>query len=208
MWSAVFLLRPQALTIGVTGKVAENLAGVSHLDFAYQLVRVWELPKSIILAGGVGTLALAPISAVQLDELPSVIAAVQQRLADEIAPDAGKDILTAMRVLMGLRYQDQMTETLMQNISEMEDSVEWQKIFRKGESKGELKGRLEGRLEGELEGQLKGERNSLVRQGTFKFGPPTADLLNRLTTIKDLDVLVGLSERLLTSSSWEDLLRS
>lgn len=200
MWSAVFPLRPQSLVAGVTGQVVDRLAGVSHLDFAYHLVRVWELPTALILNGGVGTLALAPITAVQPGELPPVIAAVQQRLAGEVAAEAGKEIILAMRVLMGLRYQEQITEKLMQSITEMEDSVEWQKIFRSGRNQGKLEGKLEGRLEG--------ERTVLIRQGTAKFGAPADEVLNRLMSIEDPDALAELAVRLLNASGWQDLIQS
>jgi predicted transposase YdaD len=193
VWSAVFLLRPQALVSSVTGRLVGRLNSGSHLDFAYQLVRVWELPTELILTGGLGTIALAPITAVQPDELPPVIEKVRQRLAGEIEPEAGEDILTAMRVLIGLRYQHQITETLMQSISEMEDSVEWQKIFRRGENQGQSKGRIEGKLEG--------ERDLVIRLGTLKFGPPNEEIRSRLMSIEDPDALAKLSEQLLNSSS-------
>ena len=86
--SVAFLLRPEAQGPGVTGRVLDEFGGAEQdhgLDFRYRLVRVWECPVEAVLAGGLGTLPLAPISAVEPARLPEVVRQMKDRL-DREAP--------------------------------------------------------------------------------------------------------------------------
>ena len=56
-----FVPRPMPARTGVVRDVA---ADDSMLEFRYRLVRVWEQPAEFFLSGGLGTLPLAPVSAV------------------------------------------------------------------------------------------------------------------------------------------------
>jgi len=103
-----------------------------------------------------------------------------------------------MRLLMGLKYQEQITETLMQSIAELEDSVEWQKIFRKGEAKGQAIGEAKGKAEG--------ERSVLIRLATARFGAPSAAILRKLESISDEQQLKDIALRILHAASWDELL--
>jgi predicted transposase YdaD len=191
--SVVFLLRPKAHSPGVTGGVSDQLDAIAKLDFGYHVVPVWKLPPEAVLRAGVGVLPLAPITAVRKEDLPALIGAVKRRIHAEVPGQQGKEFLLAMRVLMGLKYQESLTEKLMQTIAEMTDSVEWQKIHRKGKA------------EGKAEGIIEGERRTLIRLGTAKFGRPSAAVLKRLSRAADAGNLSRLSERLLTASAWKDL---
>ena len=51
-------------------------------------------------------------------------------------------------------------------------------------------------------------RRILMRQGTVKFGVPDAHVREVLEAISDLETLEGLSVRLLSVSSWTELLAS
>ncbi len=107
-----------------------------------------------------------------------------------------------MRLLMGLKYQEQITETLMQSIAELEDSVEWQKIFRKGEAKGQAIGEAKGKAIGKAEG----ERSVLIRLATARFGAPSAAILRKLESISDEQQLQDIALRILHAASWDELL--
>jgi hypothetical protein len=56
-----------------------------------------------VLAGGLGTLPLAPLSKVTPAALPGVIRRMQERVQREAAPDEAARFWTATYVLMGLR---------------------------------------------------------------------------------------------------------
>ncbi len=60
--SVVVLLRPEADGPLLTGGVDLAWSGTPCLSFAYRVVRTWEQPVEAVLAGGLGTLPLAPRS--------------------------------------------------------------------------------------------------------------------------------------------------
>ena len=76
----------------------------------------------------------------------------------------------------------------------MKDSVTYQAIIEEGEAMGEAKG------------EIKGMRRTIFRQGQVRFGVPGEAIRAALNAITDLDRLERMSERLLTASSWQELL--
>jgi hypothetical protein len=57
------------------------------------------------------------------------------------------------------------------------------------------------------EGRLQAMRSTLLRQGRLRFGPPTESAQSAIQAIDNLEKLEQLTERLLTASSWQELLR-
>jgi hypothetical protein len=82
------------------------------LVFRYQLIRVWELPAEQLLAGGLGTLSLAPLGAVTQSELPGVIERIKVKLAAPRYRQVAGRLWTAVDVLLGLRYERAFIEQL------------------------------------------------------------------------------------------------
>src|SRR5262249_53588866 len=79
--SAAILLRPEADSPALTGERQLELPGRGPYNvFHYQVVRVWQLPPGPLPRGGLGTLALAPVSAVTEAELPGIITEMEARL--------------------------------------------------------------------------------------------------------------------------------
>ena len=60
--------------------------------------------------------------------------------------------------------------------------------------------------EGREEGQVRGERRALLRMGTTRLGPPDDVTRAQIESITDIDTLDRLADRLLTVSSWTELL--
>jgi hypothetical protein len=56
------------------------------------------------------------------------------------------------------------------------------------------------------EGRVEEARKILVRQGRIRFGPPSDQATSALARITDLERLERMTERLLTVSSWQELL--
>jgi hypothetical protein len=79
-----------------------------------------------------------------------------------------------------------VADRLLGGIREMEDSVTYQAIVRKG--------------------QLKEARGILVRLGTRKFGAPSPTVCQRVEATTDLESLERMIDRLQTSSSWNEAL--
>lgn len=189
--SAAVLLRPRAFRSNLTGLYERRFEGRdAHLVFRYQILRVWQMPVESLLAGGVGLLPLAPISAVKKADLPAVIARMKERLNQpESRPDAGR-LWAATYLLMGLRYPEAITERLLEGVRDMEESVTYQAIVRKG--------RELGRVE-EL-------RRMLLLQGAEKFGSLDASAEAAVEAVTDIDRLEQLAVHLLRAGSWDELL--
>jgi predicted transposase YdaD len=159
--------------------------------FRYQVVRVWELPVESLLRGGLGTLPLAPISAVTEAQLPDVIRRMRERLDLQKQRARAERLWTAAYVLMGLRYEAPMIDHLLKEVLGMEESTTYQAIIQKGEAKG----------------TIKGIRLSIYALGEKQFGVPAgARVKKAVEAIATVDELLELSTRLLTAHSWEELL--
>src|SRR5437879_954327 len=79
--SVVVLLRPSADSPALTGLRQRAFPEeVPYNLFGYKVIRVWNAPPNQLLAGGLGTLPLAPISAVAEAELPGIIKEMEKRL--------------------------------------------------------------------------------------------------------------------------------
>ena len=63
-----------------------------------------------------------------------------------------------------------------------------------------------GKKEGEKKGLLQGQVKMLLRQGTKRFGSPTAATRAALKAITDSERLEQLGERILDVGSWSELL--
>jgi predicted transposase YdaD len=131
--------------------------------------------------------------------LPVVVQRVVERLEREAAPGLASELWTATQVAMGLRYPEEVIRALNLGARSMRESVVYQAILAEGRQEGEAQGREQGRVE---------EARRLVRrQGELRFGPPdraTVEALERVTSIERLE---GLAIRVISASSWEELLQ-
>lgn len=193
--TAVILLRPEADSPKLNGEWKRAFPGrPPYVTFQYQVVRVWELPPGPLLQGGLGTLALAPISKVTERELPDIIQQMEARLRTPRLRSHAEDIWSSTFILMGLRYSQEFARRLLQGVRSMKESVTYQAIIEEGEAIGEVKG------------ALREARKMLLRQGTVRFGAPPAKVTRSLERISDVEQLEVLGERLLRVESWEELL--
>jgi predicted transposase YdaD len=188
--TAVVLLRPQADSPLLGGEYVRAFPGQRpHLTFGYQVLRIWQVPPERLLAGGLGTLPLAPISAVTERELPAIIRRMDERLRRARARGLAESLWSATYILMGLRYSRELARQLLRGVRSMRESVTYQAILEEGEAKGAV-------------AQTK---KLLLLQGSSRFGSPDARTRAALKDLEDLERLEDLSVRLLTASSWRDL---
>ncbi len=201
--TVLVLLRPSANSPALAGVFQDQFAGEPpYLEFRYRVVRVWEKPVAELLGGGLGTLPLAPISAVAEADLPTVVRQIGERLAREAPPKLAPVLAAATFVLTGLRLPPDEVIRLYEGVhfmSIIEESSAYQIILDKGRAKGLAEGKQQGAIE-EL-------RKTLVRLGRQRFGPPAAEALAALEAITDLSRLEQMSETLLTVANWQELLR-
>jgi predicted transposase YdaD len=182
--SSVVLLRAGAGGPELTGTYRDRhrLDGREH-RFPYQ---VWRQPVDAVLAGGIGTLPLAPLARVRRQELPGVIQRMRDRLAAEAPHPLAAKIWAATYVLMGLRYPEDLADRILQGVMAMEESVTYQAIVKRG--------------------RIDEARRLLIQNGTHKLGAPDAATASRVSAIADLDRLEELHRQLFTAESWQELL--
>jgi predicted transposase YdaD len=186
--SVAVLLRPEADSPQLTGSFERGFPGQGPIALLrYRVIRVWQLPVEQLLAGGLGTLPLAPISDVDEARVPDVVRRMKERLSRERRHQRAADLWAATYLLLGLRYSDAFADLLFQEVLGMEESTTYQAIVRKS--------------------RLAEAREILSRQGRKRFGPADEASAAALNAIEDVQRLEELSERLLDVGSWQELLK-
>ncbi len=103
--TVVVLLRPAADSRAMTGERQAGFPGEMPYNlFRYQVIRVWQVPPQQLLTGGLGTLPLAPISAVTDAALPGIIKQMEKRLAQPQVRRVAGQLWAATYILLGLRH--------------------------------------------------------------------------------------------------------
>lgn len=184
----LLLLRREANASAITGtyEVFEPGETEPYERFRYQVVRLWEQPVAPLLNGELGLLPLAPLTDEAAGSLESVVRRVNERIRAEALPEEAGKLLTATFVLLGLRYAPELTAELYREVSQMEESTTYQLIVSRG--------------------KLQNARKTLVRLGRLKCGEPDAAQLAFVESIDDLQRLESLTDRVLSVSTWSDLL--
>ncbi|GAB4465187.1 MAG: hypothetical protein OHK0029_35640 [Armatimonadaceae bacterium] len=193
--NGVILLRSASDSPALNGELEFRHPDDSvYLSFRYNVVRVWELETERVLAGGLATLPLAPLTRLNRTELPGVVQQMQTRIQTEAGPQQERELWAATYILMGLNYPTDFTNQLLQGVLQMRDSSTYQAIL------------LEGEIKGEIKGELIGIRETILRQGRKRFGEPSPENLRTLDKISSAEKLGSLAELLLEVESWEELL--
>jgi predicted transposase YdaD len=184
--SVAVILRPEADSPQLTGLLERGFPGeLPYATWRYGVLRLWQLPVSTFLTGGVGLLPLAPVSHVSRQELPGVIEQMKDRLRDDKRAD---ELWTATRVLLGLRYSREIAKILMQGVMGMKESVTYQEIVR--------------------EGRVEEARRMLVIMGEQSLGTADNEVHRLLDSIDSVKRLEHLAKNVRNVSTWQELLRS
>jgi predicted transposase YdaD len=197
--SVAVLLRPEADSPAVTGEHARAFRGEPPYSlFRYRVVRVWQIPPAVLLTGGVGTLPLAPISAVTEAELPGIMRQMEERLRQPKVRRRAEDLWAATFIVLGLRYSQRIARELMRGVLAMKESVTYQAIIEEGKA--------EGKAQGKAEGALAEAKKLLLLLGHIHLGPPDARTKAAVERIDELARLEDLHLRLRGVGSWRELL--
>src|SRR5262249_51764846 len=94
---------------------------------------------------------------------------------------------------------------MFDGVREMEESVTYQAILRRGRTAGLTEGRAEGRTEGRTEGRLDEAREILFDMGRHKFGEAPNEIASMINAIQDHTKLKAMSVRVLDVNSWNEL---
>jgi predicted transposase YdaD len=201
--STVILLRRQADGPELSGRFEQRSPrGRLTIAFEYEVVRLWQRPVEELLNGSLGLVPLAPLANLGDATLPDVIAQIDDRLERDAPTASVGDFWANTRILMGLRYDREQVNHVLRRVREMRESETYQDILEEGRIEGVGIGVQQGRAEGRIEG----ERRLLLRFAAAKLGAPTDAIRARLNGITDLDTLERLAERVLTATTWEELL--
>jgi hypothetical protein len=187
--SVLVLLKPEADSPQLLGLIERSWPGETpYATLRYDILRVWQVPAEQLLAGGLGTLPLAPLGAVAPADLPDVVCRLRDRLTASPESRWVHELGTASFLLLGVRYSDEIAEVLMGDfMSFLEgNSTTYDAILRKG--------------------ALKGRREMLLRQGRVRMGAPDKKIIAAVNSIDDLERLDALAERVLVAGSWAELL--
>jgi predicted transposase YdaD len=200
--SLVVLLRPEADGADMTGVYRRSLpGGPPFLEFRYDVIRAWLQPVESVLAGGLGTLPMAPVSDLATMKPAEVIRRMSERIDREPRQDAGM-FWSATGILMGLRYRPQEIKELLRGVRDMKESSFYQMILDEGRAEGVAKGVAEGLAQG----ATREARRILLRQGERRYGPPGAETVAAIERMAGVEVIEALIDRVAEASSWEELL--
>jgi predicted transposase YdaD len=198
--SLVVLLRPEADGPDLSGVYRRFLpGGPAFLEFRYDVVRAWLQPVEAIMAGGLGTLPMAPVSNVEEDALPEVLRRMGERFDRESNITSGL-LWSATGILMGLRLPSARIKELLKGVRNMKESSFYQMILAEGRAEGEAKG--------EAKGKVDEARRILLRLGEKRFGPPEPSTLELIEEIAEVERIESMIEGLPGVESWEELLAS
>jgi hypothetical protein len=190
--SIVILLRPQAARSNLNGAVSYAVrSGRGSMNFAYEVVRVWEWPADNFLAGALGTAPFAMLGALPEGvPLPDALTGLAQRLIErldrEAPPDQARRLLTSAFLLTGLRVKRDVARQVFRGVRAMKDSDTYLAILEEGE-------------------EIRAKKD-ILRLGQERFGRPDESTTAKLNGMNDLDRLDRVIGRLLSATSWQDLL--
>jgi predicted transposase YdaD len=205
--SYVILLRPEADSPALTGSVVRRRPnGSSYLHFEYEILRLWQVPVSHVLRGGVSTLPLALLCDLSETSPERVVESLEARIETEAVIENRRKLWASTYLLAGIRYAPEIAGKLLEKaVAQMKESMTYQKILADGRQEGIAQGIAEGRSLGIAQGVAQGERELLLLLGTDRFGPPDASLHEVLEKAQEPQ-LRAWARRLFHATSWAELL--
>ncbi len=161
------------------------------MNFAYEIVRLWERPADSFLKGTLGTLPFAVLGTLTegvpiVDALATVAKQLMERIQKETIPEHGRKLLTAAFLLTGLRVTRAEASQVFRGVRQMRDSDTYLAILDEGR-----------------EEQIKADILIIANE---RFGTANESVLSQLSSINDLERLRRLFRRILKSTNWQDLL--
>ena len=144
--TVAILLHPGADGPELTGVLRQQSPdGRCRLEFCYHLVRAWQWEIEAILAGGVGLLPLAPLSARELDDVPIIIERLKERIDPSAVAAEISEFWTSAAIMAGLRFPWELIKHCFEGITAMRESSTIQAFIEEGRQKGLEEGGGRGR---------------------------------------------------------------
>jgi hypothetical protein len=155
-------------------------------EFGYTVIRVWEMSANTLLSGPLVLAPLAPVANIAFDEVPNVLRRVANRVNHESDPETSARLLTAVGLLLRLRYGPMTASELISKFPEIPNMEPFKQFVDKGRAEG--------------------LRSSILLQGREKFGTPQPEQEVALNAITDTTRLEALCKKLLKVNTWDELL--
>jgi len=183
-------LRPKADAANLTGSLTYSDGG-TRVEFAYEVIRLWQQPVEACLGAGLAalplaTLCLMPAGQPLPEALREVVREIERRLDRDATHAEALRLMTAAYILTGLRVKKDDLASIYRGVGLMSESTAYDEAIEEGEIKGRFGG--------------------LLQQGSRKFGPPDQASESQLRSIRDLEHLKRLADAILTATSWQELL--
>ena len=189
--TVAILLQPGADGPELTGVLRQQSPdGRCRLEFCYHLVRAWQWDTEGILAGGMGLLPLAPLSARELDQIPIIVERLKKRVDPAAVTAEISELWTSAAVMAGLRFPWELIKHCFGGITAMRESSTIQAFLE----------------EGRVKGLAEEARRIILRLGRKRLGAVDETVEAKLNEIVDLERLEALTERVDQVSSWDELL--
>ena len=167
------------------------------IDFRYRVLRVWQMPPEVFLAGGLAVLPLATIAKVRRTDMPRLLERIQERLEQEASGEQADRLRTATFLLMGMKFEKAFVEKLM-NRNVLELSSTYRALHDEAKA--------EGLAEGLAEGKAEATRQLILSLGERRFGVASPQTRTALEALTDAGKLATIAERLLSVETWTELL--
>src|SRR2546421_394759 len=190
----IILLRPQAAHANMNGVIRyAPRPGRGRMDFAYEVVRLWERPVAELLAADLGVAPLAMLGRLPEglsleDGLAAVARQVVERLTNAAPPDRVKKLLTDAFLLTGLRVRRDLAARIFRGVRAMEESDTYLMILDQG--------------------QERAAREGILVIGEDRFGPPDEAVRVQLANVTDLQRLKRMLRRAAKAASWQEILET
>lgn len=184
--TVLILLREIADGPELTGELRLGAPLGREWNFRYELIRLWRQPVDPFLNGPPALLPFAPLTQVDEASLPTVLSRMGRRLEQEVARPFAEKLWQCSTILLGMRFSSDVIEQAVQAMIDTSDSLAWEVLEK-------------------LAGQMYA-RKTILRQGSKRFGTPTAATEAALNAIKDQARLDAILDRIHEVASWDDLL--
>jgi hypothetical protein len=191
MHTILVLLRPEAAHANLNGVLRyAPRPGRGRMDFGYEVVRLWERPADVLLAGEPGVAPLAMLSRLPEglpleDGLTAVAHRVVERLTNEVPADRAKKLLTEALLLTGLRVRRDVAVRIFRGVRIMHESDTYLMILEEGEEKA--------------------TREDILAVGEERLGPPDESVRVQLQAITDLARLKRMVRRAAKAADWQEI---
>ncbi len=208
--SFVILLGSKADSPSLTGRlIQQHPNGTPYLTFEYGILRLWQIPVSVLLRGGLSTLPLALLCDLSESSPEAVVSQLEERIETEAKQENQRKLWASTYLLAGIRFKPEIAGKLLEKaVAQMKESMTYQHILAEGRQEGIAQGLAEGKAQGITQGItqgiVQGERELLLLLGTNHLGALPEELRPRLDEAAEPQ-LRAWALRLLTSTTWEEL---